>query len=102
MLPYHRASPPRLLDDLVVLDLSTFVTGGFTSMMLANQGAEVIKIERPNAGDDIRHSGPPFVDVGDYDGPGHVAASEGESPYFWTVNYGKKRSSSNRGGLARW
>jgi crotonobetainyl-CoA:carnitine CoA-transferase CaiB-like acyl-CoA transferase len=66
----------RILDGVRVLDLTTFVTGGFCSAMLANQGAEVIKIERPGVGDDNRHSGPPFVD--------------GESPYFWTVNYGKK------------
>lgn len=66
----------KILEDITVLDLSTFVTGGFCSLMLANQGAEVIKIERPGAGDDIRHSGPPFID--------------GESPYFWTVNYDKQ------------
>lgn len=66
----------RILDDITVLDLSTFVTGGFCSAMLANQGADVIKVERPGHGDDIRHSGPPFID--------------GESPYFWTVNYGKR------------
>jgi crotonobetainyl-CoA:carnitine CoA-transferase CaiB-like acyl-CoA transferase len=66
----------RLLDGITVVDLSTFVTGGFCSLMLANQGADVIKVERPGAGDDIRHSGPPFVD--------------GESPYYWTVNYDKR------------
>jgi crotonobetainyl-CoA:carnitine CoA-transferase CaiB-like acyl-CoA transferase len=66
----------RLLSGITVVDLSTFVTGGFCSLMLANQGAEVIKVERPGYGDDIRHSGPPFVD--------------GESPYYWTVNYGKR------------
>jgi len=66
----------RLLDGITVLDLSTFVTGGFCSLMLANQGAEVIKVERPGVGDDIRHSGPPFID--------------GQSPYYWTVNYGKR------------
>ena len=65
-----------VLDDLTVVDLSTFVTGGFCSLMLANQGAEVIKVERPGAGDDIRHSGPPFID--------------GDSPYYWTVNYDKR------------
>ncbi|MFC4440173.1 MULTISPECIES: CaiB/BaiF CoA transferase family protein [Natrialbaceae] len=66
----------RILEGVRVVDLTTFVTGGFCSLMLANQGAEVIKVERPDAGDDNRHSGPPFID--------------GESPYFWTVNYGKK------------
>jgi succinate--hydroxymethylglutarate CoA-transferase len=79
-----------ILDGIRVLDLSTFVTGGFCSLMLANQGAEVIKIERPEIGDDSRHSGPPFVGVGGYDGPGKTASDRGESPYFWTVNYDKK------------
>ena len=66
----------RILEGVRVLDLTTFVTGGFATLMLANQGADVVKVERPDAGDDNRHSGPPFVD--------------GESPYFWTVNYGKR------------
>lgn len=80
----------RPLADVVVVDLSSFVTGGFATLMLANQGAEVIKIERPGVGDDIRHSGPPFVPVEDYDGPGRSATAAGESPYFWTINYGKQ------------
>jgi len=66
----------RIFEDLTVVDLTTFVTGGFATLMLANQGAEVIKVERPGHGDDNRHSGPPFID--------------GESPYFWTVNYDKR------------
>ncbi|QLG63857.1 CaiB/BaiF CoA transferase family protein [Halorarum salinum] len=80
----------RLLEDVTVVDLTTFVTGGFATLMLANQGAEVVKVERPGVGDDSRYSGPPFVDVEGYDGPGRAAAPEGESPYFWTVNYGKR------------
>ncbi|WP_135828846.1 CaiB/BaiF CoA transferase family protein [Halorussus halobius] len=66
----------RILSDVTVLDLTTFVTGGFCTLMLANQGADVVKVERPGVGDDNRHAGPPFVD--------------GESPYFWTVNYDKR------------
>ena len=66
----------QLLDGITVVDLSTFVTGGFCSLMLANQGADVIKVERPGHGDDIRYSGPPFID--------------GDSPYYWTVNYDKR------------
>lgn len=66
----------KTLDGIRVLDLTTFVTGGFCSLMLANQGAEVVKIERPEHGDDIRHSGPPFIG--------------GDSPYYWTVNYDKQ------------
>jgi crotonobetainyl-CoA:carnitine CoA-transferase CaiB-like acyl-CoA transferase len=80
----------RLLEEIVVVDLTTFVTGGFATMMLANQGEEVSKVERPGVGDDSRDSGPPFVDVEGYEGPGKAASEEGESPYFWTVNYGKQ------------
>ena len=79
----------KILDGTTVLDLTTFVTGGFCSMMLANQGAEVIKVEQPGVGDDNRYSGPPFVSPEDHDGPGETPA-EGESPYFWTINYGKR------------
>ena len=79
-----------ILDGITVIDLTTFVTGGFASLMLANQGAEVIKVERPEIGDDNRHSGPPFLGSDDYDGPGKIAAEQGESPYFWTVNYDKR------------
>jgi succinate--hydroxymethylglutarate CoA-transferase len=79
-----------ILDDITVVDLTTFVTGGFATLMLANQGAEVIKVERPGVGDDNRHSGPPFVEPdADYDGPGRTADENGESPYFWTINYDK-------------
>jgi crotonobetainyl-CoA:carnitine CoA-transferase CaiB-like acyl-CoA transferase len=70
------AARGRILDGITVLDLSTFVTGGFASAMLANLGADVVKVEQPGYGDAIRHSGPPFV--------------QGESPYYWSVNYGKR------------
>jgi crotonobetainyl-CoA:carnitine CoA-transferase CaiB-like acyl-CoA transferase len=80
----------KILDGVTVVDLTTFVTGGFATLMLANQGAEVIKVERPELGDDNRHSGPPFVEPNpDYDGPGRTADANGESPYFWTINYDK-------------
>ncbi|MFB6114445.1 MAG: CaiB/BaiF CoA transferase family protein [Halodesulfurarchaeum sp.] len=83
-------SSNRVLSGLTVIDLSTYVAGGFTTLMLANQGADVIKVERPGVGDGSRHWGPPFVDSSEYDGPGRSAAEEGESTYFWTVNYGKR------------
>lgn len=86
----EETSDRNILNGITVLDLTTFVTGGFATLMLANQGAEVIKIERPEVGDPSRHSGPPFVDGDDRDTPGRSAAEKGESPYFWTINYGKK------------
>lgn len=79
-----------ILSDITVVDLTTFVTGGFATLMLANQGADVIKVERPDVGDSIRHSGPPFVEPDGDPEHGKVAAEEGESPYFWTVNYDKR------------
>ena len=83
-------SPRAILDGVTVVDLTTFVTGGFSTLMLANQGAEVIKVERPEMGDTLRHSGPPFVaPEGDAES-GVTAAAEGESPYFWTVNSDKR------------
>ena len=69
-----------LLDGITVLDLTTYVTGGFATLMLAGQGADVIKVERPEVGDDSRHSGPPFVPVEGYDGPGISPAEGGDSP----------------------
>jgi crotonobetainyl-CoA:carnitine CoA-transferase CaiB-like acyl-CoA transferase len=70
------AADGKILEGVTVVDLSTFVTGGFSSSMLANLGADVVKVEQPGYGDAIRHTGPPFI--------------EGESPYYWTVNYGKR------------
>src|SRR5258708_33594099 len=49
-------------------------------MLLGDLGAEVIKVERPGAGDDTRHWGPPFAE----------SAGEAESTYFLSVNRGKR------------
>src|SRR5690606_4535924 len=66
-----------LLDGVRVLDLTTSVAGPFATMLLADLGAEVVKIERPGVGDDARAWGPPFLD--------------GQSLWFMSVNR-KKRS----------
>lgn len=83
-------STSPILEGITVVDLTTFVTGGFASLMLSNLGAEVIKVERPGVGDDSRYSGPPFVQPTRTVEHGQVAAESGESPYFWTVNYDKR------------
>jgi crotonobetainyl-CoA:carnitine CoA-transferase CaiB-like acyl-CoA transferase len=65
-----------LLDGIRVIDLTTSVAGPSATMLLADMGAEVLKIERPNGGDDARAWGPPFLD--------------GESLWFMSVNRNKK------------
>jgi crotonobetainyl-CoA:carnitine CoA-transferase CaiB-like acyl-CoA transferase len=49
------------LDGLVVLDLTNFLSGPYCTMLLGDMGADVIKVERPDGGDDARRM-PPFVD----------------------------------------
>ncbi|MCO6415030.1 CoA transferase [Siccirubricoccus sp. KC 17139] len=49
------------LDGLVVLDLTSFLSGPYCAMLLGDMGADVIKVERPDGGDDARRM-PPFVD----------------------------------------
>lgn len=66
-----------------VLDLSRILAGPWASQMLADLGAEVIKIERPGAGDDTRGWGPPYM-------PDEAGESTGEAAYFHAANRGKK------------
>ena len=71
------------LSHLRVLDLSRVLAGPWCTQTLADLGAEVIKIERPGAGDDTRHWGPPFA-----------ANAQGEpsteAAYYLSVNRNKK------------
>src|SRR6266571_3462815 len=66
----------RPLDDLFVVDLSRILSGPVCTMLLADMGAEVIKVEPPPLGDDSRQWGPPFIG--------------GISTYFLSVNRNKK------------
>ncbi|WP_372871137.1 CaiB/BaiF CoA transferase family protein [Shewanella sp.] len=68
------------LKGLRVLDLSRVLAGPWCSQLLADMGAEVIKIEHPDGGDDTRHWGPPYAG-------GH---SQGDAAYFLAANRGKK------------
>jgi formyl-CoA transferase len=54
-------TPPAALAHLKVLDLSRVLAGPWCTQILADLGADVIKVERPGAGDDTRHWGPPFL-----------------------------------------
>jgi len=64
------------LDGITVLDLTRVLSGPYCTMMLADMGARVIKIEQPGKGDDTRAWGPPFL--------------EGESAYFLSINRNKE------------
>lgn len=77
------ADGPCALGHLRVLDLSRVLAGPWASQLLADLGAEVIKVERPGAGDDTRGWGPPWL----RDAAG---AETSESAYFLSANRGKK------------
>jgi crotonobetainyl-CoA:carnitine CoA-transferase CaiB-like acyl-CoA transferase len=71
------------LSHIRVLDLTRVLAGPWACQMLADLGAEVIKIERPGSGDDTRAWGPPYLK--DRDGE-----DTRESAYFLSTNRGKK------------
>ena len=52
---------PRALAGYRVLDLSRILAGPYCTMLLGDQGADVVKVELPGSGDDTRRWGPPFV-----------------------------------------
>ena len=73
---------PGALAGFRVLDLSRILAGPWASQMLADLGAEVIKIERPQAGDDTRSWGPPYM-------PDEAGQATTEAAYFHGANRGK-------------
>ena len=74
-----------------IIDLSRVLAGPLATMVLADLGAEVIKVERPGVGDDTRAWGPPFD-------------AAGEATYFQSVNRNKTSVAldlTTPGGVAR-
>ena len=69
------------LTGLTVIDLTRVLSGPYCTMMLADMGARVIKIEQPGKGDDTRGWGPPF--------------QSGESSYFMSINRNKESLTLN-------
>jgi crotonobetainyl-CoA:carnitine CoA-transferase CaiB-like acyl-CoA transferase len=67
----------NLFEGVRILDLSRMLAGPYGSMLLADMGAEVIKLEEPDGGDPMRAMGPPFL-------------PDGESAYFLAINRNKK------------
>lgn len=71
------------LSHLKVLDLSRVLAGPWCTQMLADMGADVVKVERPGAGDDTRHWGPPFM-------PGADGQETTQATYFNGTNRNKR------------
>jgi formyl-CoA transferase len=74
---------PKALGHIRVLDLSRVLAGPWCSQNLADLGADVIKIERPGAGDDTRAWGPPYA-------PDADGKPTGEAAYYLSANRGKR------------
>ncbi len=69
------------LEGLLVLDLSRVLSGPYCTMLLADMGARVVKVEQPGRGDETRTWGPPFLG--------------GESAYFLSINRNKESLTLN-------
>lgn len=76
-----KTTTTRALDNIMVLDLSRVLAGPWCTQMMSDFGAEVIKIERAESGDDTRSWGPPFLEL---------ASGERVAAYFCSANRGKK------------
>jgi crotonobetainyl-CoA:carnitine CoA-transferase CaiB-like acyl-CoA transferase len=75
-MPFAMSPQTPPLEGVRVLDLSRVLAGPYCTMVLADLGADVIKLERPGAGDETRAWGPPFAG--------------GEAAYFLSVNRSKR------------
>jgi crotonobetainyl-CoA:carnitine CoA-transferase CaiB-like acyl-CoA transferase len=80
----------RPLDGITVLDLTRVLSGPYCTMLLADMGARVIKIEQPGKGDDTRAWGPPFLHPIAQTPRDRDPAYPGESAYFLSINRNKE------------
>jgi crotonobetainyl-CoA:carnitine CoA-transferase CaiB-like acyl-CoA transferase len=88
MVHPNRKATMQPLDGFRVLDITRALAGPYCTMMLGDLGADVIKVERPEIGDETRGWGPPFV--GKPYGP-----YPGESAYFLAANRNKRSVTVN-------
>jgi formyl-CoA transferase len=72
----------QALDGVKVLDLTRILAGPWATQILADLGAEVIKIEKPGAGDDTRGWGPPFLETAE--------GAQGDAAYYLAANRNKR------------
>lgn len=77
------AAQAGALAGLRVLDLSRVLAGPWSGQLLADLGADVVKVERPGAGDDTRAWGPPWL-------PDESGSASSESAYFLSANRNKR------------
>ena len=73
---------PMALAGLKVLDLSRILAGPYATQLFADLGADVVKVENPDGGDDTRRWGPPFTSKAD--------GSRGDAAYFSACNRNKR------------
>jgi len=85
--PDAPAHPPGSLQGIRVLDLSRVLAGPWATQILADLGADVIKVERPDGGDDTRSWGPPFLT--------DAEGERGDAAYYLGANRNKRSIALN-------